>query len=242
MKFLMSNVGETTLAGALSEAATTVLLAPGTGVKFPQPGLNEFFPLTLIKTVNGEATREIVYVTARNIDSCTVIRAREGTIAATFSAGDYAGNHLTAACLGQLMQQDGGAFAGPVDFNDNVVSQALMKDCADAYKGDNVGNTLDIRNGKAQRWAPGTGVQTLTITGWPGNGGHGELLIYGENLGSANIAIAGAPVNFVLDTGKFAVSNSLTTNHGVALQTNGLDFIAFWSPDGGATRYCKVLR
>lgn len=241
MKFLMSNIGETTLAGALTEGATTVLLAPGTGVKFPQPGDNEFFPLTLIKTVTGVATREIVYVTARDVDSCTVMRAREGTLASTFSAGDYAGNHLTAGCLGQVVQQDGGVFTGTVDFSSQVVSKAVFKECAPAFKGDAT-NIIDIRNGEVQQWAPGTGAQSLTITGWPPAGSHGSLLLYLKDGGGANISITGASVNFMLDTGKFAVSNSLTTNHGVALQASGIDFILFWSPDGGATRYCKVGR
>ena len=67
-------------------------------------------------------------------------------------------------------------------------------------------------------------------------------MIYGVNLGATTTTIAGTAVNFVSDTGAFVASSSLNANHGATLQTSGLDFIIFWSPDGGVTRYGKVVR
>lgn len=241
MKLKLTNNAETTLAGSINETATTVLLAPGTGQFFPVLGAGEFFPMTLVKSSGGVPAREIVYVTARNVDSCTVLRAQEGTLAVTFSTGDYAGCHLTAGCVAMKADLDGAAFTGDVDLGDNRIKQAILQDCAQAYKGD-AANTIDIRNGAAQRWTPGTGAQTLTITGWPPVGAHGELLLYLVNGGAATITIDGLPVNFVNSDGTFSRSNSLNSNHGAALQTSGLDMIYIWSPDSGITRYAKVMR
>lgn len=242
MKLKLTNNAEATLAGGVSQVSTTVLLAPGTGILFPQLADGEFFPLTLVKSANGAAAREIVYVTARNVDTCTVLRAQEGTTANTFASGDYAGCHPTAGCFAAKADLSGSTFAGPVDMADYTISQAVLKDCAQAYKDNLAVNTLDIRNGNAQRWAPSAGAQTLTITGWPPAGSHGELLIYGVNLGAATITIEGQPVSFINGDGTFTKSNSLNTNHGAALQANGMDIIGIFSPDGGVMRFCKVIR
>lgn len=237
MKLRLANNAETLLAGALSEVSTTVLLTPGTGQRFPALAAGEFFPLTLIKTSGGEAVREIVYVTARNVDSCTVLRAQEGTQASSFASGDYVGCHPTAGCFALLLQKEGGIITGPVDMSDQIVSQAIFKDCAEAYNDNAAVNTMDIKNGKAQRWAPNTGAQALTLTGWPPSGTHGEILLYGVNVGAATATITGSPINWRNDNGSFTVSNSINSNHGRALQTNGMDFIYIWSPDSGVTRY-----
>lgn len=243
MKLVLSNNAEATLAGAVDQVTTTVLLAPGTGILFPVVGAGQFFPLTLVKLVEGAPQREIVYVTARDVDSCTVLRAQEATVALTFSAGDYAGCHPTAGCFGKKADLDGASFTGPVDLADQTLSGAVLKDCALAFNDAAAATTIDIRNGPAQAWAPAAGPVTLTITGWPPAGTHGELLIYGTNLGAATITLAGAPVNFInSDSGAFTRSNSLNSNSGAALQTSGLDFVLLWSPDGGVTRYCKVVR
>lgn len=240
MKLKLPNNAVTTLAGALSESATTVLLAPGTGVKFPALGTDEFFPLTLVTTVNGEPRREIVYATARNVDSLTVLRAREGTTASTFSAGDYAGSHWTGGCADLKADLEGATFTGDVSLSDRKLKQAVLVDCAEAYFDNGSNNTFDLSVARVQRWKPNTGAQTLTITGWPPAGAHGEGLIYLADGGGATITIAGNPVNFRNDNGTNTVSNNLSTNHGVTLQTNGINFILFWSPDGGVTRYFKV--
>lgn len=242
MKLKLSNNAETILSGAINETATTALLSPGTGQLFPQLGANEFFPMTLTRLNAGAALREIVYVTARNGDSCTILRAQEGTQAISFSAGDSAGCRLTAGAMQKKADLDGANFLGPVDFADQKVTQAILTDCADAYNDNLAVNTIDIRKGKAQRWAPAAGAQTLTIIGWPPAGAHGELMIHGFNLGLSTITIAGSPVRFITDTGAFVSSNSLNANHGATLQTNGLDFVILWSPDGGTTTYCKVVR
>jgi hypothetical protein len=262
MKLKLTNNAETTLAGAINETSTTVLLSPGTGILFAQLNAGEFFPLTLLKVSNDVVTREIVYVTARNTDSCTVLRAQEGTTATTFSAGDYAGCHPTAGCFNGKADLEGADFTGavsapsmsvagqsnltnvaitgPVSMGDNLLKSPVLQDYAYAFKDAVATNTLDYRDGSAQRWAPATGAQTLAITNWPTTNTFGELLIEGVNLGAATIT--GPSVKWLKSDGTFTTSTSFNVNHGAALQASGIDFILLWTRDGGATIYGKVLR
>jgi hypothetical protein len=262
MRLKLTNNAESTLAGAINVNSTTVLLAPGTGTLFPQIVAGEFFPLTLVTTVGGVPKREIVYVTARDVDSCTVLRGQENTSATTFSAGDYVGCHPTAGCFDAKANLEGAAFTadisapsitvagaasvgsiavlGPADMRDNTVKSAVLQDYAYAFKDAVAANTLDYRDGSAQRWAPATGTQTLAITNWPAAGTLGEFLIEGVNLGAATIT--GPTVKWLKSDGTFTTSTSFNSNHGALLQAAGTDFILLWTRDGGATIYGKVLR
>lgn len=244
MRVKLTNNAETTLAGAINETATTVLLAPGTGLNFPTLGVNEFFPLTLVKIVAGNAVREIVYVTARNADSCTVVRAREGTTATTFSSGDYAGCHLTAASIDTKMDKDGGAFDGQVAMNDNDLSGAALRDFgvrvqfAPAAVGGVV--TIDYRLGSHVVWTPTPGTYQIVITNWPPAGIHGELWIEGANLGACTITTQTA-LEYLKTDGSYTTTNSVNTNQGATLRTSGIDNLLIWGRSGAPAR-AKVAR
>lgn len=105
---IWSNDAITTLASSVSNSATTIPLAAGTGSKFPSPTSGQIFPLTLISATNP-ATFEITYCTARSGDSCTVIRGQEGTSAVAWNAGDLAQNLVTAGTLLFLYEQQFGS-------------------------------------------------------------------------------------------------------------------------------------
>lgn len=235
MKLKMTNFAQSTLAGALTDTATTVLLAPGEGARFPALAANEYFPLVLVKIVAGEAVREIVHVTARTNDSCTVIRARENTVAVPFDAGDYVGHHPTAAGMASKMDVDGGAFAGPVAFGDNPLTGAALQDCGD--KSVTVGaptgtvHTIDYRNGSHQVWNPPPGACTLIITNWPPAGINGALWIRGTNLGLCTITTQTA-IAYLKSDGTYTTTTSLNTNQGATLRTNGVDQVMFWGHTG----------
>lgn len=261
MKLKLSNNAETLLAGAINETATTVILAPGTGILLPTLVAGEFFPLILVKSVAGNPVREIVYVTARNTDSCTVLRAQEGTAATTFSAGDYAGCHATAGCFATKADIDGADFAGaisalsisatsaslgttaitgPVTLGDNPIKGAVLQDCAYAFKDAVAVNTLDYRDGDVQRWAPAAGSQVLTITNWPPAPYWGMLLVKIIDGGSRTLTTA-TPVKWLKSDGTSVTSNSINTNHGATLQTSGTDRVLFWQEEDGAI-WGKVVR
>ena len=68
--------------------------------------------------------------------------------------------------------------------------------------------------------------------------GYSEILLELTNGGSTTITWP-LTVNWVTSTG--AVTNSFSS-YGIQLQTGGTDFIVFWSSDGGATIYGKIIR
>ena len=98
-------------------------------------------------------------------------------------------------------------------------------------------NALNIANGVHQRWAPNTGAQTLTVTGWPPAGTLGEFLIEGVNLGAATITWP--TINWIKPDGS---TTTTFTSNGITLQASGTDWVFLWSRDGGATIYGRVLR
>lgn len=96
-KLLFSNNSKTTLAGSITNVATTLSVAPGAGALFPNPnvGAGQYFVLSLFDAATGLVT-EIMKVTARSADTLTVVRAQEGTSARSWTAGDVVGNFWTA--------------------------------------------------------------------------------------------------------------------------------------------------
>jgi hypothetical protein len=97
------NGASTTLAGSISNSATSLAVAAGTGMFFPSPTAGQAFALSLTSASNA-AYEEIVYCTARSVDIFTIVRAQEGTTALSFNAGDLAVNTITAGVLGSYAQ------------------------------------------------------------------------------------------------------------------------------------------
>jgi hypothetical protein len=110
MTILWSNNASSTVAGSITATSTSVALAAGTGVKFPNPTGGDYFCATFYdqatKTIN-----EIVHCTARVGDTCTIVRAQEGTVASAWSAADIFANLVTAGTLEAFVQ----AGTGPAD-------------------------------------------------------------------------------------------------------------------------------
>lgn len=101
---LFANNAKSTLAASISNVATSLTLAPGAGALFPNPTPgSQYFVMTLSDALTN-LTREIVHVTARSGDVCTIVRAQEGTSAAAWSAGDLANNRLTAGQMAAMAQ------------------------------------------------------------------------------------------------------------------------------------------
>lgn len=104
MTILFSNNASTTVAGSITPTSTTVNIAPGTGIEFPNPiNPGDFFVATFYdqatKTVN-----EIVHVTHRAGDTCTIVRGQEGTTPQAWNSGDIFANLITAQTLASFLQ------------------------------------------------------------------------------------------------------------------------------------------
>jgi hypothetical protein len=84
-RILHDGVAETTITSGLTAAATTITVFGGSGAEFPNPTGDEYFFAAL---VDDSGNREVVRVTARSVDSMTVVRGQDGTTARSWLSGD----------------------------------------------------------------------------------------------------------------------------------------------------------
>ena len=123
MSALYSNNAATTLASGITNSATSLTVATGTGAVFPTITSNQdYFLITLQSVSTGNS--EIVLVTARTTDTFTIVRAQEGTTAIAFSTSDYVQQRVTAGELTRLAAGSArGGYTDQVFFeNDNTVN------------------------------------------------------------------------------------------------------------------------
>lgn len=156
--FLFANNASTTLAVGVNDAATTLTVASGTGALFPSPGAGEQFAVTLVDAATGLVT-EICYCTSRTSDTLTVVRAREGTSAATWAAGSIVANFMTAGTAASFAQFD--SLQGVTDYwPDTGSADALVitpDPAFDAY--------FEGMGFKVKVAANNTGAATLNVNG-----------------------------------------------------------------------------
>lgn len=101
-KVLFSNNAVSSLAQYMDASTTTMILATGTGNMFPEIKQNsgDYFYVTLID-VNGRF--EIVKVTARSADSCTIVRGQDNTTSIAFPQGSTVEQRVTAGSLNDIV-------------------------------------------------------------------------------------------------------------------------------------------
>ena len=97
MTQLFANNAASTLASGITNVATSLTLASGQGALFPAITGSDYFLLTLTQAT--ETSWEIVKVTARTTDTLTIVRAQEGTAAASWASADKAEIRLTAGTM-----------------------------------------------------------------------------------------------------------------------------------------------
>ncbi len=100
---IFSNYANTTLAGPISNSATTINLQAGTGALFPNPSSGQAFKISLTDAAT-QTLNEICLCTARATDALTVLRAQEGTTGLAWNAGDLVAHDLTAGTMSFFQQ------------------------------------------------------------------------------------------------------------------------------------------
>jgi hypothetical protein len=102
---LFSNNAISTLAGSISNVATSCAATSGGGARFPaiSGGSGDTFQATLVKA-GAPSVFEIVTVTARATDTFTIVRGQEGTTALAWSAGDFITKLPTALDFQSMLQ------------------------------------------------------------------------------------------------------------------------------------------
>lgn len=118
MTQLYANNATSTLASGITNVATSIPLAAGTGVKFPSPSGGDFFLATMFQySGTTEINHEIVRVTARSTDTLTVTRAQEGTTGRAFNTGDPIQLRITSATMSSLAPLSGPTISGLIISN-----------------------------------------------------------------------------------------------------------------------------
>lgn len=100
MPVILKNNASSTLATAISASDTGIVVADGS--KFPSLGASDYFYATL---VSSGGTTEIVKVTARASNSMTVVRAQDGSSAASFASGALLEMRVNAASVTDLVDE-----------------------------------------------------------------------------------------------------------------------------------------
>lgn len=102
MKIKFSNNALTTLFSAVTVGDTQIVVSPGGGSLFPELTDGNFFMITV---VDAQGNLEIMGVTSRNVDTFTVNRAQENTLARAFPEGSVVELRLTAGSIGEIASQ-----------------------------------------------------------------------------------------------------------------------------------------
>jgi len=118
MAILFTNNAATTLASSITNVATSLTVASGTGALFPNPTSPDYFLVTL-QGISGTPI-EIVKCTARSTDTMTIVRAQEGTTASAFNGGDKVELRVTAGQMNGAAQS--GMATGAVTENTTTIT------------------------------------------------------------------------------------------------------------------------
>ncbi len=155
---LYANNAKSTLSASISASTSTITLTAGQGTRFPTPGANEFFAVTL---QTGD-TVEVCYCTYRVGDVLTVTRGMEGTNSITFPTGTTVQMRVTRDTLGEMARKTDRMYdMAPVDLMpaaSTVVGNSIV--CA---SGDDFGNPV-VAVKRADLW------RFITHSKFEGNG------------------------------------------------------------------------
>lgn len=138
MTVILKNNAVSTLATPISASDTGIVVA--SGAQFPALAGGDYFYATL---VSPAGTTEIVKVTARVGNSMTVVRAQDGSSAASFTAGSLVEMRVNAASIRELRDEAAEvsiADAGGYYTSGNVEGalQELRAPTVDNFTGDGV--------------------------------------------------------------------------------------------------------
>lgn len=140
---IFANNANTTLAGAITNTATSLNVAAGGGALFPNPTGGQYFVMTLVDAATG-LLNEIMWCTARSGDVFTVVRGQEGTTALNWNPGDIVAELWTAG-QAAAMQQQGQAPSSLIYYGqDTGAVNQIVATVVPAISALSTGNTFEI--------------------------------------------------------------------------------------------------
>lgn len=124
MKELWANNASSFLAASIDDNDTVIQVDVGYGTLYPNPGVDEFFRVTL---ENDDGDIEICWCTSRTTDLLTVTRGQEGTVAQSWTNGQARVEaRVTKGAMDDLLQRSGGTMTGDIDMDDNEIQDARL--------------------------------------------------------------------------------------------------------------------
>lgn len=224
---LFTNNAATTLASGLSSVATSLTVATGDGAEFPTLAGAEYFFCTL---ANNAGSIEIIKVTARSTDTFTIVRAQDGTSAASWSAGDKVELRLTRIDLLNFPQLDStNTFTQTQTFTTPILgtpTSGTLTSCTGLPLTTGVTGTLPIANG-------GTGTTSTTFANLTTNV-TGTLPVANGGTGATTLTAN----NVILGNGTSAVSFVAPSTSGNVLTSNGTTWTS--AAAGGMTLLATI--
>lgn len=180
MPVILKNNAFSTLATGITASDTGIVVADGS--KFPALSAGEYFYATL---VSPAGTTEIIKVTARVSNSLTVVRAQDGSSAASFQVGARLDMRVNAASMTDL-----------VDEHDQA-AEISIADAGGYYVSNNVEGALqELRTPTTDNFT-GNGVNLVyTLSSPLGFGGLTDIHINGVYQHKNTYTVSGATLTF----------------------------------------------
>lgn len=124
MGALVTNNAAGTLASSISAVTTTVIMNSGQGALFPQPTGADYFYVT----ISDNSFKEVVKVTARSVNTLTVVRGQDNTTARAFAISDRVELRPVAALHNNYAQKDSAnTFVGDQTITGNTATSGNAK-------------------------------------------------------------------------------------------------------------------
>lgn len=201
MGIKFANNASTTLAGAITNVATSLSVATGGGALFPALGAGDYFYATLSQS----GAVEIVKVTERTGDAMTIVRAQDGTSASAFGAGAILELRPVAAIF-----NDSSMVVGALGFTPANQATTYTKTEANALLSAKVSTSGDETINGTKTF---TGTPILTIEG-------GAYFYYSSPSNHARMRADGSG-NIVFSTGTVGVADRFTLDVSGNLTASG---------------------
>jgi hypothetical protein len=233
---LAANNAQSTIAGSISNTATSVNLAAGTGILFPSPSNGQYFVATLISASNPNQ-QEIIWVTGKSTDTLTIVRAQEGTTGQAFNAGDLIINQFTEGTFEQGWQ--GQTYAG--NPNGNVAGTAASGQQPPTLLWDTTDNVLWVcsvtGNASSAVWVsttPGTlAGPTVRLTASLASAGT-TITFTADEIGVAvSLGGAGTTIANLNQALNVATTGANGMDTGTAPTSGFVSIYAIWNPQTG---------
>lgn len=230
MPIILKNNASSPLTASITASDTGLVVANGN--QFPALSAGEYFYATLVSTAG---TTEIVKVTARVSNSLSVVRAQDGTSAASFAAGTLVEMRVNAASVIDLVDEHDQASeisiadAGGYYTSDNV--EGALQEAA-VYNQGGTGSVTRTVQSRLRDFvsvkdfgAVGDGVTDDTVAIQAAIDTGLNLHFPSGNYIAKNLSFSSSNASYIFASGSKLVFNGTTTDHLYTVSGDNVTFV-----------------